>query len=339
MQVLWKLDPVGQILFIPSIVCLLIALQWAGTTYAWSSGRVIALMVLFPVLLVAFLINEFWMGDKATIPRRILSQRSVASASCYAFCNYAQFFVFIYFIPIYFQAIKGVDAEQSGINSIPLIVANNIASLTSGLLTTKFGTYIQYFYGCSVLTSIGAGLMTTWKVDTPSKMWIGYQIIAGFGTGLALDLPQVAVQPGLAPQDIPIGISTTIFFQFFGGALFTSIANNIFTTKLVHYIGDIGIPNFDPSSVVAAGATELRHAVPAEYLQAVLVAYNLAIRRAFQAGLAMACLSILAALPLEWKSVKRAQSKKIADGESAKSTEEAEKLPGENLIEGNQKNI
>ncbi|KAL9044523.1 MAG: hypothetical protein Q9214_002341 [Letrouitia sp. 1 TL-2023] len=304
MQILWSLDPLGQMLFLPSIICVLIALQWAGTEYAWSNARVIVLMVFFVILLVAFIINELWMGPKATIPPNVASQRTVAAASCFAFFNYAQFFIFVYFIPIYFQAIKGVDAEQSGIDTIPLIVANNVASLTSGILTTKFGTYVQYFYGCSILTSIGGGLITTWQVDSPHSKWIGYQIISGFGTGLALALPQVAVQPGLSPQEIPIGISMTIFFQFFGGAIFVSIGNNILNSKLVQYVGDINIPNYDASKVVQAGATELRRAIPDGYLPRVLIAYNEALRLVFRAGLAMACLSVLAALPLEWRSMK-----------------------------------
>lgn len=320
MQILWSLDPLGQMLFLPSIICVLIALQWAGTEYAWSNHRIIVLMVFFAILLVAFIINELWMGPKATIPPKVASQRTVAAASCFAFFNYAQFFIFVYFIPIYFQAIKGVDAEQSGINTIPLIVANNVASLTSGILTTKFGSYVQYFYGCSILTSIGGGLITTWQVDSPSSKWIGYQIISGFGTGLALALPQVAVQPGLTPQNIPIGISLTIFFQFFGGALFVSIGNNILNSKLVQYVGDIGIPNFDSSKVVQAGATELRHAIPAEYLPQVLVAYNEALRLVFRAGLAMACLSVLAALPLEWRSMK---PPKKSDGENPEGSNDA----------------
>lgn len=309
LQFLWNLDPVGQVLFLPSIICVLIALQWAGTTYAWSNARVIVLMVLFAILLIVFIVNELWMGSKATIPPKVASQRTVAAASAFAFFNYSQFFIFVYFIPIYFQAIKGVDAEQSGIDTIPLIVANNVASLTSGVLTTTFGTYIQYFYGCSILTSIGGGLITTWQVDSPHSKWIGYQIISGFGTGLALALPQVVVQPDLNPQDIPIAISMTIFFQFFGGALFVSIGNNILNSKLVDYVNDIGIPGFDASKVVQAGATELRRAVPAEYLPQVLVAYNEALRLVFRAGLAMACLSVLAALPLKWRSMK--PSKKV----------------------------
>lgn len=320
MQFIWNLDPVGQILFLPSIICVLIALQWAGTVYAWSSARIIVLMVVFAVLLVAFVINELWMGSKATIPPKVASQRTVAAASCFAFFNYAQFFIFVYFIPIYFQAIKGTNAERSGINTIPLIVANNVASLTSGILTTMFGHYVPFFYGCSVLTSIGAGLITTWQVDSSSSKWIGYQIISGFGTGLALALPQVAVQPGLAPQDIPIGISMTIFLQFFGGALFVSVGNNILNSKLVQYVRDIGIPDFDASKIIDSGATELRQAVPAEYLPQVLEAYNQALRLVFRAGLAMACLSVLAALPLEWRSMKPPAAAKKRDSEDGGSS-------------------
>lgn len=93
-------------LFLPSIICVLIALQWAGIVYAWSSPRIIVLMVFFAVLFVAFIINELWMGPKATIPPKIASQRTVAAASCFAFCNYAQFFIFVYFIPIYYTILK-----------------------------------------------------------------------------------------------------------------------------------------------------------------------------------------------------------------------------------------
>lgn len=314
-QTLWSLDPIGQILFLPSIICILIALQWAGTTYAWSNARIIVLIVFFAILFIAFVINELRMGSKATIPPGVAFQRTVATASCFAFFNYAQFFIFVYFIPIYFQAVKGVNAKQSGIDTIPLIVANNVGSLLSGILTTKFGSYIQYFYGCTILTSIGGGLISTWQVDTSSSKWIGYQVISGFGTGLALALPQVVVQSDLSPQDIPIGISMTIFFQFFGGALFVSIGNNILNSKLVSYVNAIGIPDFDASSIVQAGATELRGNVPAEYLPQVLQAYNQALRLVFRAGLAMACFTLLGALPLKWKSIK---SPKKPEGDVSK---------------------
>ena len=105
-QLVWSFDPIGQLLFLTSIVCVLLALQRGGTTYAWASARIIALLVVFALFFVDFMVNEIKMGSDATIPPKVASQRTVAAASCFAFFNYAQFFIFVSFIPIYFQASR-----------------------------------------------------------------------------------------------------------------------------------------------------------------------------------------------------------------------------------------
>lgn len=61
-----KFDPIGTILFVPAIICLLLALQWGGTTYPWSSGRVIASLVVFGICTMAFIAVQWWLGDDAT---------------------------------------------------------------------------------------------------------------------------------------------------------------------------------------------------------------------------------------------------------------------------------
>lgn len=35
-----QFDPLGTAVFIPAIICLLLALQWGGSKYSWGSGRV-----------------------------------------------------------------------------------------------------------------------------------------------------------------------------------------------------------------------------------------------------------------------------------------------------------
>ena len=47
--------------------------------------------------------------------------------------------------------------------------------------------------------------------------------------------------------------------------------------------------------------------MPPTYLADVLVAYNAAIVKTFQIGLVMACLSVIGAAGMEWKSVKGKQ--------------------------------
>ncbi|MCJ1370763.1 hypothetical protein MMC20_001976 [Loxospora ochrophaea] len=63
----WQLDPVGTVLFVPSIICLLLALKWGGTTYAWSTGRIIALLVIFAVTIMSFVGVQGWMKDSGTV--------------------------------------------------------------------------------------------------------------------------------------------------------------------------------------------------------------------------------------------------------------------------------
>lgn len=38
------------------------------------------------------------------------------------------------------------------------------------------------------LTAIGSGLLTTLTIVTPPPKWIGYQIIAGMGRGVVLQI-------------------------------------------------------------------------------------------------------------------------------------------------------
>lgn len=72
-------DPVGNIFFIAAEICLLLAVEWGGTTYAWSNGRVVALFVLFGVLFLAFIGVEIWQGESATGMLRIARLDSFSS--------------------------------------------------------------------------------------------------------------------------------------------------------------------------------------------------------------------------------------------------------------------
>jgi hypothetical protein len=82
-----RLDYVGATLIFGAICCLLLAIQWGGTTYAWSSSRIIGLFVGLGVLLTTFTVLQWRLGDGATIPFRILGQRSVLMGSLFICCS------------------------------------------------------------------------------------------------------------------------------------------------------------------------------------------------------------------------------------------------------------
>ncbi|KAJ7082694.1 major facilitator superfamily domain-containing protein [Mycena belliarum] len=298
-----QFDPLGTIIFVPAIICLLLALQWGGSKYPWRDARIIVLFVLFGVLITAFSAIQVWKQELATIPPRILKKRSILAGAWFALCLGASFFILVYFLPIWFQAIKGVSAVKSGIDNLPMILSLVISSLIGGAVVTVLGYYTPFMIASSILMAVGAGLITTFRPSTGSARWIGFQVVYGFGVGFGMQQPVIASQTVLSLHDIPIGTSLMMFMQTLGGALFVSVCQNVFTNKLVSGLAS-QVPGVNPLIVLSAGATSLRSSVDAQSLPAVLSVYNQALISAWYVSVAMACLSIVGALAMEWKSIK-----------------------------------
>jgi hypothetical protein len=87
--------------FFPGIICILLALQWGGTKYAWGSGRIIALLVLFVVLIAVFIVIQIKKGDRGTVPPRIFTQRTVLGSTIFGACFGGAFFTLVYFLPLW----------------------------------------------------------------------------------------------------------------------------------------------------------------------------------------------------------------------------------------------
>ncbi|GME66062.1 MFS general substrate transporter [Neofusicoccum parvum] len=299
-----KLDLLGTAIFAPSMVCVLLALSWGGTKYGWGSGRIIALFVLFGVLLIVFVAIQIWKKEDATVPPRIIAKRNMAFGSVVAFFLGGGFYVLIYYIPLWFQAIKDDSPVKSGVDTLPFLIAQVACLIVSGGLVTKIGHYMPFIFASTVFMSVGAGLLTTFTVGTPTHRWAGYTIIYGIGAGFGFQMPTIAAQTVLGLADVATGTTVIMFVQLLGGSLFVSAAQNVFLNRLTKNIAGAGLPGVDAAAVAAGGATELRNTVPAEYLGAAKALYNDALVQTFQLALILSCLTLLGAVGMQWKSVK-----------------------------------
>ena len=134
-----KIDFVGLLIFIPTVTCLLLAMEWGGSTYPWNNGRIIALFVVFGVLAIVFVAFERWKGAEATLPVHIITQRSVAAAAWNAFCNGASFFLLIYYIPFWQQVIRNASAASSGVALLPFVLGVVIMANLVGFSVMRIG--------------------------------------------------------------------------------------------------------------------------------------------------------------------------------------------------------
>ncbi|KAB5571953.1 major facilitator superfamily domain-containing protein [Coniochaeta sp. 2T2.1] len=298
-----RLDPIGMAFFLPAIVCLLLALQWGGSTYAWHDRRIIALFVVFAVLTAAYTAVQILKPDTATIPPKIITQRSVFFATMFTFFIAGAMLVSVSYLPIWFQAVKLVDPLKSGIDTIPLVLSLVASSIVSGGLTTKIGYYVPAMLISPAIMSIGEGLMFTFNRHTPSSKWIAYQFITGFGLGFGMQTAGLAMQTVLPREDVSIGLAINFFAQQLGGAVFVSVGQTILSNLLVSKLK--GIPGLDAGAIVGSGATDLVKVVPKEFVDLVIEAYNYACTRIFICGVGLTLAALLCAFGVEWRSIKK----------------------------------
>ncbi|CAP70297.1 uncharacterized protein PODANS_3_3800 [Podospora anserina S mat+] len=301
-----RLDPIGILFLFPGIVCLFIALQWGGSTYDWNDWRIIVLFVFFGLCSIAYTTVQIKLPETATIPPRVITQRSVFFGTLYTFFLSGSMLMLVYYVPIWFQTVKQVDPIKSGIYTVPLVLSLVFSSIGSGFATQAIGYYVPSMIVAPILMSIGEGLLSTLTEDSPSSHWIAYQFLAGFGVGFGMQTSGLAVQAVLSKQDMPAGIAINFFVQQLGGAVFTSVGQTILSNILVSQLQDI--PGIGGSRIIVTeGATHLIDRVGPEYRSQVVDAYEFACRHIFLAALGVVLVALLMAFGMEWVSIKKKQ--------------------------------
>ncbi|EXF75537.1 efflux pump [Colletotrichum fioriniae PJ7] len=286
------LDFTGFLLCAGAAVLFLTALELGGNEYAFNSPTIIGLFCGSAVALVTFLAWNYRKGDDGLIPSSMAGKRPVWSAAATNFTFVGSAMIQIYLLPLYFQAVQGVTPVQSGINVLPSILSQ-----------------LAFAYGGGVLaaTIIASGLFTSLTPTTSVAQWAGYQIITGGGRGIVLQLndfkPSIAIQANLPPEQISMGISFVTFSQFMGSAVALAVGNAIFTGALKRDLPKFA-PNVDASTILEAGATGFRKAVPEKELPGVLFAYVSSIDKEFYLSLGLAIASFCFAWGMGWKDIR-----------------------------------
>ncbi|KAI4861503.1 MFS general substrate transporter [Hypoxylon rubiginosum] len=316
------LDLVGNVILLAASVMLFLALEYTLTGAAWASAKVIGLLCGAFATAVVLVLWLWWKQDAALIPPAIAKQRTVAASCLMAFFTYGALLIHTYFLPIWFQAILGYSAIQSGVAMIPYFVANALFSVFSGIFVSVVGYFTPPAILGSAIGTVGCGIITLFSPKMTTAMWIGFEILASAGFGMSIQQGFTAVQTVLGPDELAVGTAAVVASQSLGGAVFISVGNSVFQNRLQSLVSQTEIPGLDVGAVVSAGAVAFRDVVPAADLPALLALYDAALHTVLIVAVPLGALACLSCCFLQWKSVKKPASLAAA-GDVEKKSDDA----------------
>ncbi|KAK7979953.1 hypothetical protein PG989_012410 [Apiospora arundinis] len=320
------LDLIGFVLFAPAVLMLLLALQFGGQAYPWKSSQVIGLFCGAGATAIVWFFWNRHRGDEAMMPHSMISRRDVLASGIYEAFLMSAVFGAVYYLPLYFQAVNGASAMLSAVYLLPMILAQLFVAGAAGGLVSKIGFVIPIAVFSTVFLSIGTGLYSILQPASPTGYWVGFQILAGIGSGAGLQLAIIAVQAAMGDAELSSGVAFIIFTQALGPTITLTLFNIIFLTSLQSQIIQHA-PQVDPAIVVGAGATGFRSVVPPADLPAVLVAYANSLNHVFYLAAALAAACGIFLWGMGWHDLRQKNGdeqgkSKIGDPDAGQSTDD-----------------
>ncbi|KAE8419487.1 major facilitator superfamily domain-containing protein [Aspergillus pseudocaelatus] len=301
-EIILTLDLPGFCLILVSLVCLTLALQWGGQTKAWNHGSVIATLVVWIVLTIGFFVTEWRQGPRAMAPFYILKRRTIWSNALFCFVSYGALYQVMFYLPIYFQSIHGQSAVKSGVNTLPFLAFFALGAVVSGGVIGKT-RYTQPFelLGALIMTA-GMALIYILDIDSSQAIYIGAEVLFGFGVGICNQVPMTAVQGFSALEEVSSATGIMVMCQTLSGAYFVAIAQSLFANRMLQTVLT-SAAHLESALVLGTGASELQKVFSGDDLTAVIAAYMVGIKDVFAFSLACAAFSVLLTLIIPLKKL------------------------------------
>ena len=298
-----EIDYVGAILICGAFVAGVMAINFGGIVYAWSSGRIIGLFVTSGVLFILFGLQQTFCilttQNRRIFPIEFLRSRTMLLLFACMACGSSATFIPIYFIPLFFQFVRNSSALAAGVHLLPFVCMLVFFCIANGAIMSQTGYYSPWFLFGGIFTVIGEALLYTIKTSSSSTTVYGYSVLAGIGAGAFIQAAFSVAQAVVGKEHIPVAIGYITCAQVGGGTISLAIANTVFLNRASSSIASIlpTVPVADIQAAIAGAGSKFIKSLSADQQAKVLDAIVHAMSRvwilAITAGALVVVLSLL----------------------------------------------
>ncbi|MXQ11961.1 MDR family MFS transporter [Microvirga makkahensis] len=217
-----RLDLLGAVLMVGATVSLLLALSWGGLRHPWLSWPIFGLVAGSLVLWALFAIR-MRLAPEPLIPPGVLHNpvvRMGVLSACFGMGTYIGLTIYL---PVYFEAVRGLSASLSGLALIPLMAGTVCGATISGRSMAKVKHYKRLPVAGLFVAMAATGLLAAFARDLPIVAVEALLAIISIGLGTLLPVSMVAIQNAVMPHELGTATGTANFFRSLGGALVVAV--------------------------------------------------------------------------------------------------------------------
>jgi len=304
-----RMDWLGTILIGAVYTTFVVAMTFGGAIWPYSDGRFIATITVCGVLLVVFVVTQYFsvLTKNPIFPGQFIRSRSLLLLYFGTASAGAGMAVTIYFLPLYFQFVHSDNALKAAVRLLPFVIVLIVSVMLNGALAPAVGYYNVWYLAGGVLLTAGGACMFKIGVDTATSKIYGYSVLIAAGAGLSAQLGYAVAQAKVPPQKISYAISFMNVAQIGSIVLALAIAGavyqNVGIQKLSSALAGQGFSIDDIKNAVSGTQSAIFQQGSPEVKAAALQALIQAMNKVFALIIAAGALSIVSSLGMKREKV------------------------------------
>ncbi|KAA0932023.1 MDR family MFS transporter [Streptomyces apricus] len=232
------IDYLGTFLIAAVATCLVLVASLGGSTWAWSSPRIIGLAVLGAVLAVAFVAVERRAAEPV-LPLKLFRIRTFVLAAVISFVVGFAMFGAMTYLPTFLQVVHGVSPTMSGVHMLPMVAGLLLSSTVSGQIVSRTGRWKVFPVAGTAVTALGLLLLHRLGADSSTAAMSGSFLVFGLGLGLVMQVLVLIVQNAVSYEDLGVATSGATFFRSIGASFGVAVFGSLFASRLADRLGDV----------------------------------------------------------------------------------------------------
>lgn len=320
-----KIDFLGLLTGTAAVVLLLIPTSEGGHAGTpWDSPLVIAMFTVGGICFSVFLLVEWRWAALPMMPLSMFRKASVAAMLAQSFLLGAAYYTYLYFVPLYFQNVRGYSPLISAALQLPFAITQSSVSTCAGYCMSRFNRYVEIIWIGFGTWTLGAGLLILADDTIHIGLVSFFLVVVGTGTGCVFQPTLVALQAHCPKAQRAVVVSNRNFLRSSGAAVGLAVSSailaNVLKGSLPAHLSAIANSTFAPPDISGYSASDQA---------AIKAAYTAASRAVFTWCVPVTVICFLLTAVIKDRGLVRKEEREAATPPVLEPSDLEEKSPGQ----------